>query len=191
VNGWLTWALGQAAGTVPNARSYAFDELQRNTLAAHAHAYPGNWDGVLSVDDACRSWYSAQPGLCGFGSKHRFNTQNMHQPAWSLFDTIKLAGIEPEARGYSIDPRLPLKRFSLRLPGAGVAVTPRVIRGYVRVATSRALRMRVTVPQTRHVTVFAAGRRVAFHPAGGAVEFRLPVTRGRDANWAVALGRSR
>ena len=40
VNGWLTWALGELDGVVPNAREYALDELERNTLAAHATRLP-------------------------------------------------------------------------------------------------------------------------------------------------------
>ena len=61
VNGWLTWALGELDGVVPDAREYALDELERNTLAAHATAYPDHWAGVISVDDACNAHYEADP----------------------------------------------------------------------------------------------------------------------------------
>src|SRR5206468_7506555 len=40
VNGWLVWALARLDGVVPHARAYAFDELERNTLAARATVYP-------------------------------------------------------------------------------------------------------------------------------------------------------
>ena len=33
----------------------------------------------------------------------------MHQPAWSLFDAIKLAGIDPTAADYRIVPELPFQ----------------------------------------------------------------------------------
>ena len=72
-------------GIVPGAREYAFDELERNTLAVRATVYPKHWDGILSVDDACRSWYSTNPAQCGVGLSSAYNTQIMHQPAWSLF----------------------------------------------------------------------------------------------------------
>ena len=52
----------------------------------------------------------------------------MHQPAWSLFDAIKLAGIEPTASGYSIVPDLPFARFSLRFPDVGLADEARRVR---------------------------------------------------------------
>ena len=67
VNGWLVWALARLDGVIPRARAYAFDELERNTLAARATVYPDHWDGILSVDDACRSWYSTDPEECGIG----------------------------------------------------------------------------------------------------------------------------
>ena len=133
--GW-TWALGDLDGVVPNAREYAFDELTRNTLAAHATAYPNHWDGVISVDDACRSWYSTDPANCGVGLSTGYDTQIMHQPAWSLFDAIKLAGVTPTAAGYRIVPHLPMQTFNIRFPQVGVAQQPGTIRGYLRAVTT-------------------------------------------------------
>ena len=43
VNGWLTWALASLDGTVPHAAGYAWSEYTRNTLAAHARAFPHHW----------------------------------------------------------------------------------------------------------------------------------------------------
>lgn len=90
VDGWLTWALASLG-----QRDYAFSELLRNTLAAHATACPAHWDGIISVDDVCYAYYSAIPEVCGAGLTTGYEGQIMHQPAWSLFDTIRLAGITP------------------------------------------------------------------------------------------------
>ena len=38
-----------------------WDEFARNTLAAHAHAFPDHWNGILSVDDVCNAWFSERP----------------------------------------------------------------------------------------------------------------------------------
>jgi hypothetical protein len=121
INGWLTWALGTLGGAVPHAREYAFSELERNTLAAHATAYPRHWDGTISVDDACHSFYSPTPATCGAGITTGYEGQIMHQPAWSLFDAIRLVGIDPTERGFRIEPELPFRTFSLALPDVGVA----------------------------------------------------------------------
>jgi hypothetical protein len=99
VDGWLTWALGELDGKVAGARPLAFSERERNTLAAHAHAYPRHWDGTISVDDVCDAFYSPPPIDCGAGLTTAYAGQIMHQPARSLFDAIKLAGIDPTAAG--------------------------------------------------------------------------------------------
>ena len=113
VNGWLTWALGTLSPSVPGAARAAFDEFLRNTLAAHASAYPRHWNGTISVDDVCHAFYSPTPATCGIGVKTTIAGQIMHQPAWSLFDAIALAGVTSTAAGYRIEPRLPLPAFSL------------------------------------------------------------------------------
>ena len=109
VNGWLAWSLGHLGATVPGARRYAFDELQRNTLRAHARAYPRHWGGTISVDDVCHAHFSTDPAAAASGSPRGYTGQVMHQPAWLLYDTIRLAGIEPTTHGYRIEPQLPLQ----------------------------------------------------------------------------------
>ena len=87
------WPWLARPGRCPHARADAFGELRRNTLAAHAHAFPDHWDGVLSVDDVCYAFYETDPSRCGIGFTTKYDTQIMHQPAWSLYDTIALAGM--------------------------------------------------------------------------------------------------
>ena len=188
VNGWLTWALGDADGVVPRARDYAFSELKRNTLAVRATVYPGHWDGILSVDDACRAWYSSNSAQCGVGLSTSYDTQIMHQPAWSLFDVIKLAGIEPVADGYRITPHLPMATFSFRLSQVGVASKPREMRGYIRPVAGGTLRMRVAAPPSsgrRKLVAYVNRRRVRSSLQDGLVTFELPTTAGVAADWAV------
>ncbi len=186
VNGWLTWALGSLDGTVPGATRFALDELQRNTLTAHATAFPHHWDGIVSVDDVCRSFYSADPQICGAGLTTGYAGQIMHQPAWSLFDTIRLAGIEPTRRGYLIDPRLPVASFELRLPRIGVARDHHRLRGYVEPVRSSKLGMEVTVPRAVRA-VRVEGRLRAYRRSGDTVLFSMPAPAGRPTDWKVEL----
>ncbi len=191
VNGWLTMALARQAGTVPDARKYAFGELRRNTLAAHAHAFPDHWNGILSVDDVCYAFYETDPSRCGIGFTTKYDTQIMHQPAWSLYDTIALAGLQPTRAGYRIDPQLPMPRFSLRLPRAGVAYSPRLARGYLRPAGHDALKMVVSLPgrwSAREVRAFVDGRRTAVRVAHGTARFTLRADGGKPTDWAIVRG---
>jgi hypothetical protein len=191
VNGWLTWALGSLDGLVPNAKAYAFDELRRNTLANHADVFPNHWNGTISVDDVCWSFYSSDPSMCSNGGSTRYDGQIMHQPAWALWDVVKLAGIQPTEEGYSIAPQLPFASHSISLPRVGVAVTPSAIRGFITPEAGGVLRMRITLPANARgvgVVTWAGGRRVKHSgPWRGTVTFQLPTLANRRADWAVTI----
>jgi hypothetical protein len=193
VNGWWTWALGELNGVVPNAVTDAFDEFQRNTLAAHATAFPDHWDGVISVDDECAAYFQSPNSGCGIGlatgegAIPGYDTQIMHQPAYSLFDLLKLAGVDPTTDGYRVVPRLPMSSFNVRFPDVGVAQQPGLIRGYFRAATA-SVTMDVAPPpgvSADHAVAFANGRRVPSSAVGGLVEFTLHTRQGEPADWAV------
>jgi hypothetical protein len=189
INGWLTWALGELDGVVPRAREYAFDEFERNTLTAHARAYPQRWNGVISVDDVCSAHYASDPSRCGVGLFSGWNTQIMHQPSWGLFGALKLAGLDPVGDGYRIDPHLPMNRFSLRLPDAGIEYGRARARGYLSPHGRARLRMTVSLPaalRSGRVAAFVDGRRVPSKRAGDSLSFRLPARGGRPVDWAVA-----
>lgn len=186
INGWLTWALAELDGTVPNAREYAFDEFLRNTLATHANEFPAHWNGTISVDDACRSHFDAEPHRCGVGLSTTYDGQIMHQPAWSLFDAIRLAGIEPTARGYRIEPHLPLERYRLSLQTVGIAVEPGRLRGYLRPEKAGDIELEVRLPAgARPARAFVDGRRAAARREGDVLRLTLPARAGEASDWAV------
>src|SRR3954452_4603587 len=193
VNGWLTWALASVDGIVPHAASYALDEFSRNTLAAHAHAFPRHWDGVLSVDDVCNSFHASDdPAKCGNGLSTSYEGQIMHQPAWSLYDATKLAGVEPTAAGYTFDPHLPGARLSLRFPDVGVAYSRRRARGYLVLSRSRTIRVSVRPPRgvrVRRAVTWVGGTRVRHTRRGGLITFRLRGRAGAAVDWAVVSRR--
>jgi hypothetical protein len=188
VNGWLVWAMSTLGDRVPGASRFAFDEWRRNTLAAHAAAFPRAWDGTISTDDVCWSYYSRDPSQCGFHLSSDYAGQISHQPAWLIWGLLKQAGIEPSATGYTISPSMPLSRYSFRLPRVGLAVRPGHLRGFVKSATGGRLTMRVRLRERpRHgVRVRAGGRSVPARLRGRLVTFVLPVSAERAARWAVA-----
>jgi hypothetical protein len=189
VNGWLTWALAELDGVVPRAAEHALDELERNTLTAHARAYPRRWNGVLSIDDACNAWFAADPGDCGIDLDRSYAGQIMHQPAWTLYALTRLAGIEPTAAGYRFAPKLPLRRFSLRLPRVGLAVRPGSVRGYLRPLAGGPLTIAVAAPRGGRPVAWAGGRRVRASVRGGMVRFRIRTRAGLASDFAVTAAR--
>ncbi len=194
LNGPLTWALGELAGDVAGAAQKAFDELKRNTLAAHAEAYPDHWNGILNVDDACNSFYSSAPEQCGIPllltlADRQSNGQVTHQPAWGLFAALRLAGIGPTGGGYRIAPALPLKRFQIRLPRVGIEVRPGSMRGYVRTVSPAKLRLELDPPgnaSPRSARVWIDGEPARrFSVAHGAITVRAATGGDRLVDWAL------
>jgi hypothetical protein len=137
------------------------------------------------VDDACRAFYSPAPADCGVGLTTGFEGQIMHQPAWSLFDAIRLAGVEPTADGYRIDPQLPVRTFSLSLPDVGVAYSRTGARGYLVSAANAGLIMQVRAPGGGRWRVRIDGRTVSSRSRRGMLVFSLRAVSGRRADWQI------
>ncbi len=186
VDGWLTWALTDLDGVVPGAARDAWSEYTRDTLAAHAHAFPHHWDGTISIDDACNAFYAHHPATCGIKLYNDYEGQITEQPTWMVMNAIHFAGVTPTEHGFLVTPHL--SRISLRMPQVGVARSARLIRGYFRIARRERLTIAVgDVPSgARHVQSWAGGRLVAHRLAHRLVVFTLPARAGRAADWAVS-----
>jgi hypothetical protein len=195
VNGWMVWALAEQDGVVPGAAAYSWNEFLRNTLATHATVYPDHWDGVISVDDECAAYYQSPSSGCGIGlgtglgATHGYDTQIMHQPAYSLFDLLQLAGIEATSSGYRIVPHLPMSTFNIRLPSVGLAEQPGTIRGYFRTAVAATVTMQVApppgVPAARAVA-YVDGAAVPDTVVGGLVQFTMRTNADAPTDWALS-----
>lgn len=189
INGWLVWALGEMEGIVPNAREYAWDEYTRNTLAAHANAYPDHWNGTINVDDACSAWYSSTPSTCGVGFALSFMGSITEHNTWMVMDAIRLAGVTATFGGYHVDPHLPMEEFTVRMPRIGVATETGLIRGYVTPERGGVLEMEVVLPESwpgAGAVAYVNGVAVATSVVGDVVRFSMPSTAGGTVDWAVA-----
>lgn len=187
INGWLTWALAELDGIVPGARELAFDELERNTLTAHAAAFPKHWNGITSVDDVCRPHFDPEPDRCGVGLSTTVQGWIMHQPAWSLFGAIRLAGVTPTRDGYRISPHLPFRDFSLRLPQIGVAREAGLTRGYLRPEAGGRLELRVRLPEgATRARAFVDEEAAPSRVDGREVVFDVSTGPGQTTDWAVS-----
>lgn len=128
INGTLIWALALTDG------AQAWDEWKKNTLAAHAQAYPEIWYGIWSGPDFYNSVLSRYPGQTMFAEEpsadHKvqadlgfnwtdFPVMNMHPHAWPLYSAAKLLGLEFHETGVSFKPRLPLAEYEFTSPLLG------------------------------------------------------------------------
>lgn len=192
VNGWLTWAMGTLDGVIEGAAEFALDELERNTLKAHAEAFPEEWNGTLNVDDSCNAHFAVEPHECGIGVFKlllNINGQIAHQPAWSQFALLKLAGLEPTAAGYDIRPHLPLERWSLRFPRTGLAQDPGQLRGYIKPEQEGAITFTIrprSFPVTASSQVWVDGERVSSERLeDGSLRFSVEAGAAQTLDWAI------
>ena len=186
-DGWLTWAYATLDGEVPRARSLAFDEYVRSTLADHAAAYPNQWVGITSVDDTCWSFYSSDPGRCGgvLGITN-YEGQNTEQPEWMVMGALTLAGVNPTESGYQVSPHFPFSDFSVRFPTIGVSGQEGALRGYIRPLATGRLLLQVAVPHgATAVACEVDGSVVRAAVSSKLATFSVLAQRNRSVDWSV------
>src|SRR5205823_4849694 len=146
----------------------AYREYKNNTHAAYAEAYPNNWDGVLSGPDSFNSFESNTAGRAFLMD---YPVQDAHSYAWQVYDTFKLAGIQPTGGGYSIDPHWLFATFSWDSGVIGVTYALRQVSGHVHPEGSGTMAMHVRVPQgiTGSVTVKVNNQQVSSSVSNGFV----------------------
>ncbi|MBS7249741.1 MAG: hypothetical protein KIH08_03985 [Candidatus Freyarchaeota archaeon] len=113
INFLLTWAYG-----LYDAKK-AWNSLLKNSMAHHASLYPNLWYGIWSGPDAYNADYSKRPGETYYHlptPTTDFPVMNLNLHANFLTALIKLCGIEPDAEGLTIAPKLPFQNFSLKTP---------------------------------------------------------------------------
>ena len=176
---WLTEAYAL------HDRQRGWDSLVRNTLFAHARAFPHLWYGVWSGPD---SYYGPEAERPGEADAHLataltdYPVLNTHAHASLLRSLFALAGIRGTADGLAIAPLFPTESFAIHWPRLSLESTPSSIAGTLRVA-SAPFTLRVRVPsQVTAPRVTVDGAEVAFARDGGDVVFTIATT---SAQWQV------
>ncbi len=159
INGTLVWALALLSGEM------AFDEWKKNTLAAHAEAYPDVWYGIWSGPDSYNSILSKYPGQTFFdeavarggnsetplGSGANwvdFPVMNMHPHAWPLYDIPKLLGVSFTPEGLELAPTLPQPAYRFDSPLLGLEKSTEGYRGWYAPSRAGKWRVALKLPQS-------------------------------------------
>ena len=143
VSPWLT----EAYAIADPARGW--DSLVRNTLFAHAEAFPRLWYGVWSGPD---SYYGPDAERPGEADAHLataltdYPVLDVHAHASVLRALFAVAGIEPTAAGIAIAPRLPTETFAIAWPRIALTSTPSSIAGSLTTVGGGPLELRVRLP---------------------------------------------
>jgi hypothetical protein len=145
LNQTLVWALMSVDPAM------AWEEWKRNSLAAHADAYPDLWYGVWSGNDSYNSPLNKRPG--GAANEPYFHgtdfpVLNLHAHACFLYSASKLLGLEFTRDGLDLNLALPLDSYRFDSPLVGVVKTKGKLEGWYAPSRSGNWKVRISLPAT-------------------------------------------
>ncbi|MFO0612422.1 MAG: hypothetical protein U0414_07535 [Polyangiaceae bacterium] len=166
----------------------AWSHYTRNTMFAHALAWPEQWFGIWSGPDGLDGPDMDRPGESWFSPATPmtdFPVQNNNQHAMPLYATLRVAGVEATADGLAIEPRAPAP-FTLETRTVDVALRADSLTIRYRPSGSAERRVRVVAPKGRAIA--RATRDGVEIPAGSAsVEFMVPAGANRATELVLTL----
>jgi hypothetical protein len=169
-----------------------WSSLVRNTLFAHAEAFPSLWYGVWSGPD---SYYGPDAERPGEADAHLataltdYPMFNTHAHASVLRALFAVAGIRGTPDGISIAPLVPTETFSIVWPRVALASTPTSISGSLTTVGAGPVTMRVRLPsglRGASVRVAVDGAVVTSQRTGDDAIFMIVTAANVPAIWAIA-----
>jgi hypothetical protein len=198
INGTLIWALALVNGTM------AWDEWKKNSLVAHAEAYPQVWYGIWSGPDSYNSVLSRYPGQTMFAEPpspdHKvqadlgcnwtdFPVMNMHPHAWPLYSAAKLLGLEFHGKGLAFKPQLPLSEYEFTSTLLGFKKSGNGYSGWYAPATAGSWEITLRLPAAEVSRI--QGVKIDGVPAGlrkeaGSIRFSGGSQPGAPLRWEIS-----
>ncbi len=181
ISGLLTW--GYALSDEPRA----WNHLAKNTLAAHALAFPNQWAGIWSAPDGMESNAGDRPGEAWYSAATPmtdFPVQNQNAHAMPLFALLRTCGIDASASGVVIDPHAS-RDFSLQTALIDLAKRGSLVTGTYRPTGTSPRTIEVRAPSHHDIAgATLDGTSVIVPPNASSIV--LPVT-ASPATFAVSF----
>lgn len=191
-NGGAVWPAISGLLTLGYARSdqdRAWHHLVKNTLAAHALAFPSIWYGIWTAPDGLNSNTGDRPGEAWYSPATPmvdFPAMNNNAHAMPMLALLRVAGIEASAKGLVIDPHVPGAAFSLSTQLVDLSQRGPKISGTYRPSGNAAGTLEVRAPRG---TVIASatldGVAIVPDPGGASVVLAIPPTQGKGVSFEV------
>ena len=173
----------------------AWEEWKRNSLAAHAEAYPDIWYGVWSGNDSYNSPLNKRPG--GAANEPYFHgtdfpVLNLHSHACFLYSASKLLGLEFTREGLSLNLALPLDSYRFESPLVGVVKSNAGFEGWYAPARAGKWTVRIAIPKEsagKFSHIEANGKRIPIQNSpDGTIEIIGASTPAKPMRWALIKG---
>jgi hypothetical protein len=184
-NAWLTEAYALAD------REKGWSSFVRNSLGAHADAFPDLWYGIWTGPDSFNGPGHERPGEADAHlatALTDYPALNAHVHTSVLRALVALLGVEPTAGGLRIAPRLPVETFEVVMPRLAISSAPDQLAGAFVPSGDDEMEIELALPSG------LAGQAIAVEVDGAAVEaeviaetVRFPITAvgGRRIAWTV------
>ena len=144
ISGLLTWGYAQ------HEPDRAWAHLARNTMAAHALAFPDVWYGIWSGPDGLNSDGGSRPGESWDSvvtPMVDFPVQNNNQHTMPMLAALRVAGIDAVAAGIRLAPAVPSRQLALRSALVDVTLRGNVIEARYRPTGAEARAVTVVAPE--------------------------------------------
>ena len=192
------WPVANAWTTEAYAREdplLGWDSFVRNSMMAHAEAYPGLWYGIWTGPDSFNNDRHERPGEADVHIATALTdvpAMNAHMHASPLRALMGLLGIEPRADGMRIAPRLPTESFAVRFPVLRLESRPDRFAGSWRAARDREVSLRILLPSGLRggpVRALVDGEQApsTVEIGDGGPEIVFPIALRRGAHMAFAV----
>ena len=172
-------------------KTLGWKEFRKNTLTAHAAAYPTCWYGVWSGPDSYYSdWGGVQAGKTWSSPVFSpgmidYPIMNMHAHAQPIWTALQLCGVVPTATGFRIEPHLPHLRFTVRTELLDLDYQPGAIVGRLQRYEEAPMQIEIVEPSTDSWTAIVNGHQVPTDYVQGILRFTIPASSGRVVNWTI------
>lgn len=128
----------------------AWNHLARNTMAAHAVAFPAVWYGIWSGPDGLNSDGGSRPGESWASvvtPMVDFPVQNNNQHTMPILAALRVAGVEAVASGIRVAPAVPSRQLTMRTHMVDVSLRDAVIEVWYRPTGNAARTVTVVAPE--------------------------------------------
>ncbi len=179
---WPAISAPLTAGYAVTDPERAFAHFRRNSMAAHARAFPENWYGIWSGPDGVSSksgwaWKSQVTPMTDFP------VQNANYHTMPIYAALKIAGVDATARGLRISPRVPSRNFALETRLVELRQAGSTLRGRYRPENGAPRELELVAPEGEHIVsarvngapvpVPGNGSRMLLTVLAGALEFEV------------------
>ena len=166
----------------------AWQEFKKNALAWHAETYPQIWFGIWGGPDCWNAAASKRPGETWSVSNpvlalsaQQWPVMNTHSHSQWLWAAARIAGLNPTAQGYVMDPKIP-GDFAFSSAVATLVSKNGFLEGSFQLQNEGRMSVKLREPKSPY-EILVNGKAIAAQVESGWVSFELGLPKNQSVSW--------